>query len=275
MKYFSLIFILINLRLSSLNEIIPDSFDSREKWPNCISKINNQGTCGACYAFSVSEAFSMRYCIRNNLTKIINFSAQNLINCLSGCQGEFPDVAWDYIKNNGITSNDCLSYKNSQNNCNLNCDSSSIQFKKYFSGETKLLEDENSIKKEIMKNGPVTSMMNIYNDYYDYKSGIYSHSGDNSILDFHAIVIIGWGIENDIKYWIIQDSYGELHGENGYLRIKIGDECGAGATTFCDEQEGNYISTDDDINDRKETYNNQNIIYSKFYILFIFIIFLF
>jgi hypothetical protein len=89
MKTFSLIIILINLILSSLNETIPDSFDSREKWPNCISKINNQGNCGACYAFSVSEAFSMRYCIRNNLTKIINFSAQNLINCLSGCQGNF------------------------------------------------------------------------------------------------------------------------------------------------------------------------------------------
>jgi hypothetical protein len=54
---FSLIIILINLILSSLNETIPDSFDSREKWPNCISKINNQGNCAACYAFSVSEAF--------------------------------------------------------------------------------------------------------------------------------------------------------------------------------------------------------------------------
>ena len=275
MKYFSLILILINLILSSLNEIIPDSFDSREKWPNCISKINNQGNCGACYAFSVSEAFSMRYCIRNNLTKIINFSAQNLINCLSGCQGEFPDVAWDYVKMNGITSDDCLSYKNRENNCNSNCDSRNVQFKKYFSGETKFLEDENSIKKEIMENGPVTSMMNIYSDYYDYKSGIYSHSSGNSILGFHAIVIIGWGIENDIKYWIIQDSYGELHGENGYLRIKIGDECGAGATAFCDEQEGYYNSTNDDNNDRKETYNNQKIIFSNIYILFIFIIFLF
>ena len=272
MKYFSLILILINLILSSLNEIIPDSFDSREKWPNCISKINNQGNCGACYAFSVSEAFSMRYCIRNNLTKIINFSAQNLINCLSGCQGEFPDVAWDYIKKNGITSNDCLSYKNRQNNCNLNCDSSNIQFKKYFSGEAIFLEDENSIKKEIMKNGPVTSMMNIYSDYYDYKSGIYSHSSGNSILGFHAIVIIGWGIENDIKYWIIQDSYGELHGENGYLRIKIGDECGAGATAFCDEQEGYYKSANGDNNDKKETYNNQKLIFSIIFILFIFII---
>ena len=103
-----------------------------------------------------------------------------------------------------------------------------------------------------MKNGPVSSMMNIYNDYYDYKSGIYSHSGNSTILDFHSIVIIGWGIENDIKYWIIQDSMGESHGENGYLRIKIGDECGAGATAFCDEKEGYYESKDETDNNYKK-----------------------
>ena len=259
MKYFFFILILCNLLFFSFNETIPDSFDSREKWPNCVSKINDQGSCGACYAFSISEAFSMRYCIRNNLNQIINFSAQNLINCLSGCEGEFPDVTWDYIKENGITSDDCLPYKDRQDNCTLKCDSRKAKFTKYFSGETKFLEDENSIKEEIMKNGPVTSMMNIYNDYYDYKSGIYSHSGNNTILDFHSIVIIGWGIENDVKYWIIQDSMGESHGENGYLRIKIGDECGAGATAFCDEKEGNYESKDD------ETDNN----YKKYLYIFI------
>jgi len=102
MKYFSLILILCNLKLFSFNVNIPDSFDSREKWPNCISKINDQGSCGACYAFSISEAFSMRYCIRNNLTQIINFSAQNLINCLSGCEGEFQMLHGIILKRMGL-----------------------------------------------------------------------------------------------------------------------------------------------------------------------------
>ena len=56
---------------------------------------------------------------------------------------------------------------------------------------------------------------------------------------------MGWGIDNGIKYWIIQDSYGEKRGENGFMKIKIGDDCGAGASAYCDEIEGKYIEYQD------------------------------
>ena len=111
------------------NEEIPEFFDSRENWPNCIPKIYNQGTCGACYAMSTATTFSTRFCIRNNKSKIINFSPQNLINCLSGCKGEFPDTVWNYINEKGITTDNCLSYQNSQKSCTTKCDSKNIKFK--------------------------------------------------------------------------------------------------------------------------------------------------
>ena len=270
MKYLNFFFNFINLiiifPLYKVEEI-PESFDSRQKWPNCIPKIYNQGGCGSCYAISTATTFSTRFCIKNNKTELINFSPQNLVNCLSGCQGEFPDIVWDYINKNGITTDKCLSYQGSEKSCSTKCDSKEDKFKKYYSGTTKFLEDEDSIKKEIMENGPVTSMMNLYKDYYDYKSGIYIHTGDDDYLGFHAISIIGWGIEDNIKYWIIQDSYGISHGENGYLRIKIGDKCGAGATAFGDEIKGKYI----DYNDED---NNNDFLYYNWYILFFISIFL-
>ena len=58
----------------------------------------------------------------------------------------------------------------------IKCDKNDIPFNKYYSGQTKFLENENEIKKKIIKNGPVTSMMNLYTDYYDYTSGIYIHN---------------------------------------------------------------------------------------------------
>ena len=292
------LFILINIIIfvftNEIIEEIPDFFDSRKKWPNCISKIYNQGTCGACYAFSTATTFSMRFCIKNNSSQIINFSPQHLVNCLSGCKGEFPDIVWDYINQNGITTEECLSYQQSGKSCTSKCDSNENEFKKYYSGKTKFLESEESIKKEIMKNGPVTSMMYIYNDYYDYKSGIYIHNGGDNYLGFHAISIIGWGIEDNIKYWIIQDSYGISHGEKGYLRIKIGDKCGAGETAFCDEINGKYIIDNDkeennenekDKNNYNENDNNeknnsniysnkQNILFTYNYLLYFIILFL-
>ena len=103
MRIIPILILLISLYSCILSEDIPESFDARVKWPNCIPKIQNQGGCGACYAFSISTAFSMRYCIRNNLPKIINFSAQNLLNCLGfGCTGGFPDEVWNYLYYNGI-----------------------------------------------------------------------------------------------------------------------------------------------------------------------------
>ena len=241
MRIISILILLISLYSCILSDDIPESFDARVKWPNCVPKIQNQGGCGACYAFSVSTAFSMRYCIRNNLSKIINFSAQNLINCLSGCIGDFPDVTWNYLHENGITTEKCLSYKQGRRSCNLKCDWNNVIFDKYYAGKTKFLEDEIAIKKEILKNGPVTTAMDIYADYHSYSTGIYIHNPIYNVkIDEHSLTIMGWGVQNGVKYWLIQDSYGESKGENGFIKIKIGDDCGAGATAFCDEVEEKY-----------------------------------
>ena len=281
-----LINILTSISFEENQEIIPESFDSRIKWPNCIPKIYDQGSCGACYAFSVSTAFSMRFCIRNELKEIINLSPQNLVNCLSGCKGEFPDVAWDYLNNNGITTEKCLSYKGYANTCGMKCDNVNNNFFKYYAGKTKFLEDEIEIKKEILKNGPVTSMMNLYNDYFYYKSGIYIHNSKYStILGYHSITLMGWGVDNGIKYWLVQDSYGISKGENGFIKILIGDDCGAGATAFCDEIEGKYNVTQDnnmntnsdyiingDSNNNNESQilnDKNNMIYILFFFLFL------
>ena len=143
----SLLLIISNEDLKS----IPDNFDVRQKWSNCIPKIYDQGSCGACYAFSISTAFSMRYFIRNELNTIINFSAQNLVNCLSGCQGEFPDIVWNYLNENGIVTEKCLSYKGKMINCINKCEHDSDKFNKYYAGKTKFLENESTRIKRINK----------------------------------------------------------------------------------------------------------------------------
>ena len=35
----------------------------------------------------------------------------------------------------------------------------------------------------------------------------------------HASVIVGWGTENDVKYWIVRNSYGDKFGEKGDFKI--------------------------------------------------------
>lgn len=35
----------------------------------------------------------------------------------------------------------------------------------------------------------------------------------------HAVKIVGWGEENNINYWIVQNSWSDRWGENGFFRI--------------------------------------------------------
>eukprot|EP00831_Metopus_contortus_P027095 TRINITY_DN22884_c0_g1_i1.p1 TRINITY_DN22884_c0_g1~~TRINITY_DN22884_c0_g1_i1.p1 ORF type:complete len:207 (-),score=26.81 TRINITY_DN22884_c0_g1_i1:44-664(-) len=85
-----------------------------------------------------------------------------------------------------------------------------------------VLNNTDAIKEEILKNGPVISYMNVYSDLQNYKGGIYTRSSSH-FLEGSMMSIIGWGVENGISFWICTSSFGEDWGENGYMRIKIGE----------------------------------------------------
>jgi cathepsin B len=36
---------------------VPKHFDAREKWPQCLFPIRDQGNCGSCWAFGATESF--------------------------------------------------------------------------------------------------------------------------------------------------------------------------------------------------------------------------
>ena len=78
----------------------------------------------------------------------------------------------------------------------------------------------------IFENGSVEGAFTVYEDFADYESGIYQHV-TGSMLGGHAIKIIGWGVENNVKYWLIANSWGDSWGEKGYFRMLKGEnECG-------------------------------------------------
>lgn len=82
------------------------------------------------------------------------------------------------------------------------------------------------IRTEIMNNGPVEGAFMVYEDFVNYKEGVYQHVA-GKLLGGHAIRILGWGVENDVPYWLVANSWNTDWGDNGYFKIKRGnDECG-------------------------------------------------
>jgi len=74
---------------------------------------------------------------------------------------------------------------------------------------------------EIFTNGPVEGAFTVYEDFLSYKSGVYQHTS-GSQLGGHAIKIIGWGVENGTKYWLVVNSWNEGWGDNGTFKILRG-----------------------------------------------------
>ncbi|KAF4659161.1 hypothetical protein FOL46_006703 [Perkinsus olseni] len=69
-----------------------------------------------------------------------------------------------------------------------------------------------SIKREIMTNGPVSAAFDVYADFPTYKHGVYKHTY-GEYLGGHAVKILGWGNYQGEDYW------NKNWGDHGFFKI--------------------------------------------------------
>ncbi|KAK6731321.1 hypothetical protein RB195_007658 [Necator americanus] len=241
-----------------LDEEPPDRFDARQKWPECftIGYIRDQSNCGSCWAVSAAETMSDRLCIQSKGRVKRHLSDTDLLSCCTscgtGCEGGFPLEAWRYVIINGICTGgryrqkgvckpytfhpcdyhenqtyygDCPEHIWQTPKCEKSCQRGyPVPFKKdkyYGLSVYDVPSDEKSIRREIMKFGPVQASYFVFEDFQYYKNGIYEHT-EGDFVGGHSIKIIGWGVENGTNYWLIANSWNTDWGENGYFRMVRG-----------------------------------------------------
>jgi len=106
-----------------------------------------------------------------------------------------------------------------------------------FSGEITGFESAEAIQQAIMTYGPVSTAFSVFSDFENYAGGVYHHVS-GSMMGGHAVRIVGWGVDSDsgMKYWKVANSWNYYWGENGYFRIKRGDdECGIESQAMADK----------------------------------------
>ena len=216
---------------------IPSAFDSRIQWPDCVHEIRDQQKCGSCWAFAASEALSDRFCIASNGKTNVVLSPEDMVDCNMsnhGCNGGVLQFAWTYLTNVGVASESCLHYTSgsgSSKACPTKCDNGSAIHKyKCEAGSVTKATNPDAIKSLIKSSGPVETGFTVYDDFMNYKSGVYHHTTGKQ-LGGHAVKIIGWGQENGVNFWICANSWNTSWGEQGFFRIKE-NECGIDSAVF-------------------------------------------
>lgn len=240
---------------------LPENFDPRTQWPNCpsLKEVRDQGDCGSCWAFGAVESMTDRICIKSQGKTQFHFSAEDLMSCCKqcgmGCEGGYPAEAWMFYKSEGIVSGG--QYNSSQGcqpyeipacdhhvqgklqpcskhimptpKCKKTCEpnySKSFNDDKLFGAKSYHIRGETNIMQELVTNGPVEAAFTVYNDFLQYKSGVYQHT-TGSALGGHAVKLMGYGVENGTKYWLVANSWNPDWGDNGFFKIIRGrDECG-------------------------------------------------
>jgi hypothetical protein len=91
---------------------------------------------------------------------------------------------------------------------------------------------QKKIKEELYVNGPVSAAFTVYSSFYDFfkqnPTGIYT-TFEGNFVGGHAVSIIGWGVENNLEYWIVRNSWGVEWGDGGYFKIQYNWRPGSNA----------------------------------------------
>ena len=81
----------------------------------------------------------------------------------------------------------------------------------------------------IYRHGPIVVAMNSAPLSF-YKGGVLTKESIQCYIEKcsdidnpdHSVAIVGWGAEDSTEYWIVQNSWGENWGEQGFFRIERG-----------------------------------------------------
>ncbi|XP_072517909.1 digestive cysteine proteinase 2-like [Salminus brasiliensis] len=205
----------------------PSSLDYRTQ--GFVTPVKDQGTCGSSWAFSVTGAIEAQ--VAKTTGVLVSLSEQDLLDCSKvnvtyGCDGAWMSNAYDYVQTHGLNGDANYPYEARDDQpCMHDPDKNVIMIRGH---KTLPPGDEDMLKTSLAFFGPITVAVDASNwSFMFYNMGIYDEPLCDAAQANHAVLLVGYGSENGVDYWIVKNSWGLGWGEEGYMRVLRGNNlCG-------------------------------------------------
>jgi len=237
---------------------VPSTHDWRNvDGKSYVSPVRHQDMCGSCYAFASAGEVEARIRIATDNVHQPILSTQQVVDCSpysQGCEGGFPYlVAGKWGQDYGFVEESAYPYEGQDKECrdpglkefiknpeNIEFHDEKAFTQRYYSAMYRYVGgyfgncNEESMKAELFRHGPIAVGFEVLDDFRYYKNGIYRHTGLTSRVNNvagleetnHAVLIVGYGHcdKENLDFWIVKNSWGDKWGEEGYFRIVRGED---------------------------------------------------
>ncbi|CEG46819.1 cathepsin h [Plasmopara halstedii] len=178
---------------------VPEQKDWRKD--GTVSPVKNQGKCGSCWTFSTTGCLESHLKLKHGEFTIL--SEQNLLDCAQnfdnhGCSGGLPSHAFEFIKyNGGLDTEKTYPYEAKEGKCKFNTYHVGVQVDQIVNITA---QNEKELKNAVGSIGPDVN---------------------------HAVLAVGYGVEDGKNHWIVKNSWGTKWGMKGFFQIARGSNmCG-------------------------------------------------
>jgi len=191
--------------------------------------VKDQGYCGSCWAFSVTEQIESDWLREGNSQYIL--SPQQVSSCtkywipgVGGCAGGKPETGYKYAED-GIEQDIDYPYTSGAAGVTGTCTADKSKFVVKTTSYTNVASgqagDEDVMAGYVESTGPLSIVVDA-SAWSTYTGGILANCGQD--LD-HAVQVVG--INTDEGSWKVRNSWGTSWGESGYIRLAYGaNTCG-------------------------------------------------
>lgn len=209
---------------------LPSRFDWRDQVSPPFPRVKDQGYCGACWAFATTSV--LEWAIKIHDGDWVDLSTQWLLACntelfMHDCDGGFIQLRYfkdktDLCGDSGAVLENDYPYTGRDDDCNCPY-THHYWIRDHGSLSTFLnMPSVEQIKAVLYEHGPLACYVMTSKSFVAYTGGVYNDVKEDKFFDMpdHAVVIIGW---DDAKNaWLIQNSWGEYWGTNGYGYMQYG-----------------------------------------------------